>query len=121
MKETKLRNMYEVQIHYGKKVIAHASCNYVNNYIQIRDLYVMQRFRGKGLGELLLTKVMDYASEQQVDKIIVYCGAEPFCEDGQIPMDQEISWYEDHGFIHDHDVMGATPCMIRELIQEVKQ
>jgi GNAT superfamily N-acetyltransferase len=121
LKETKLQNFYEVKIRHGKKVIAHTSCNFFNGEIRIRDLYVRKEFRGKGFGELLLARVLDYAVEQDAIRIVSYCGPEPFCEDGQIPLDQEVSWYKDHGFIHDHYVMGVTPCMIRELTQEVAQ
>ena len=119
LQEIKIRNFYDIRICRRKKVIAHASCNFVNGEIQIRDLYVCKEFRGQGLGEVLLSKVFDYATEQQATRIIAYCGAEPFCEDGQIPMTQEMSWYEDHGFIHDHNVMGITPCMVKELQQQV--
>lgn len=118
MKETKLQNFYEVKIRHGKKVIAHASCKFTGGELQIRDLYVLKDFRGKGFGEMLLSKVFDYAAEQNAVRIISFCGPEPFCEDGQIPLDQEIAWYEDHGFIHKHDVMGITPCMVKELLQE---
>lgn len=119
MKETKLQNFYEVKIRQGKKVIAHTNCNFFGNEIQIRDLYVCKEFRGKGFGEVLLARVLDYAAEQSAARIVSYCGPEPFCEDGQIPLDQEIAWYEEHGFVHDHDVMGVTPCMVKDLQREV--
>lgn len=119
MDEYKSTRTYELQIQKGKKTIAHASCNFANNEVQIRALYVLHKFRGKGLGEVLLSKVLDYAAERNASRVIAYCGAEPFCEGGQIPMDQEVSWYENHGFYHDHDVMGVTPCMVRALEQAV--
>ena len=115
LKETKLRNFYEIKIRDGKKVVAHTSCCLSDRDIQIRDLYVHKEFRGKGFGELLLAKVLDFAVEQKAERIVSYCGPEPFCEDGQIPLSQEIAWYEDHGFAFDHDVMNTTPCMIRQL------
>ncbi len=118
MQEIIMKNSYDVHIRYGRKVIAHASCNLVDGEIQIRDLYVTKSFRGKGLGEVLLAKVLDYADEQNATRIVSFCGPEPFCEDGQIPVDQEIAWYEDHGFAHDHDVLGITPCMVRDLQRE---
>lgn len=121
MTEFKSKTMYDIEIRRGKKIIAHTSCNFVNREIQIRDLYVLKKFRGKGLGEVLLARILDYAAEQRAERIVSYCGAEPFCEDGQFPMDQEIAWYEAHGFIHDHDVCGVTPCMIRQLRQEAVQ
>ena len=122
MKEIKNSNSYEVQIRQGRKIVAHMGCSHANEEVQIRDLYVLPKYRGKGLGEVLLAKCMDYAAEQKAKRIISFCGAEPFCEGGQLPLEQEVSWYKDHGFIHDHNVMGVTPCMIRELKrQEVAQ
>lgn len=121
MKEIKNCNSYDVQIYHGRKVIAHMGCCITNNNVQIRDLYVLPKYRGKGLGEVLLAKCLDYAAEKKANRIISFCGAEPFCKDGQIPLDQEVSWYKDHGFTYDHDVMGATPCMVRELKQELMQ
>lgn len=115
MEKIETRNTYEVAIRHGKKIVAHVGCSHFNNEIQIRDLYVLPKFREKGLGEVLLSQVQEYALEKQAERIIAYCGAEPFCEGGQISMDQEKGWYEDHGFIHDHDVLGVTPCMIKEL------
>lgn len=115
MKEIQAGNSYEVHIRRGKRTIAHTSCHYANGDVQIQDLFVRKKFRNKGLGEVLLARVFDYAEENKARRIISYCGAEPFCKEGQIPMDQEMSWYEDHGFTCDHMVFGATPCMIREL------
>ena len=119
MEEIKRSNTCDIHIQRGKKVIAHASCNFANNEVQIRDLYVLHKFRGKGLGELLLSKVLDYAKERNASRVIAYCGAEPFCAGGQIPLEREVSWYEDHGFYHDHDVLGVTPCMVKDLTQVV--
>ena len=115
MREIETANTYEVQIRNGLKVIAHMSCSLINEEIYIRDLYVLRHYRGKGLGEVLLTKVLDYAAENNAKQIISYCGAEPFCKDGQIPIEQEVSWYKDHGFNHHHNVMGVTPCMVKQL------
>ena len=115
MNEIKNSNSYEVQIRQGRKIIAHMSCSHTNGEVKIRDLYVLPKYRGKGLGEVLLAKCLDYATEQQAQRIISFCGAEPFCEGGQLPLQQEVSWYKEHGFIHDHNVMGVTPCMVREL------
>ena len=118
MKEIKTFNSYEVQIRQGRKIVAHLGCSIANGDVQIRDLYVLPKYRGKGLGEVLLAKCMDYAAERNAKRIISFCGAEPFCEGGQLPLEQEVSWYKDHGFAHDHDVMGVTPCMVRELKQQ---
>ena len=115
MEENKNLCSYEVQIRQGRKIIAHMGCSHTNGEVKIRDLYVLPKYRGKGLGEVLLAKCMDYATEQQAQRIISFCGAEPFCEGGQLSLQQEVSWYKEHGFIYDHDVMGITPCMVREL------
>ena len=115
LKEIETSNTYEVQIRNGDKVVAHVGCSFTNGGIYIRDLFVLRDFRGKGLEEVLLTKVLDYAATQKAKKVVSYCGAEPFCEDGQIPIEQEILWYENHGFSHHHNVMGVTPCMVKEL------
>ena len=119
MTEEKYGNVFEVHIRHRKKIVAHAKCFIANGEAHIQDLFVIKSFRGKGLGEVLLARILDYASDQHATRIISFCGAEPFCEGGQIPIDQEVSWYEDHGFILHHHVMGVTPCMVREMHQEV--
>lgn len=115
MEETKQLNFYNVQIRKGRKIVAHVSCNYSDEKIQIRDLYVLEKYRKTGLGEVLLSKVFEYAAEKKAQTIVAYCGPEPFCEDAQIPLEEEIAFYVSHGFVHDHNVMGVTPCMVREL------
>lgn len=116
MEEVKQHNCYDILIRQNEEVIGYASCNLFGKVLQIRSLFVINRFRGRGIGEVLLSKVLDYAREQAATRIVAYCGAEPFCEGGQIPIDQEQSWYEVHGFVHDHNVMGVTPCMIKDII-----
>ena len=106
-------NTYDVHIRDGSKIIGHMSCSFRSEEVYIRDLYVLPKHRNKGLEEILLSKALDYATENNAKQTIIYCGAEPFCEDGQISLDQEVSWYERHGFNHDHDVMGIAPCMVR--------
>ena len=115
MKEIRYGNSCEISIRHRRNIIAYTNCSVVKGEIHIKSLYVRKAFRGKGLSEVLLARVLDFADEQKADRIISYCGAEPFCQDGQIPLDQEVAWYEDHGFTCDHMVFGATPCMIREL------
>lgn len=119
MSAEKKYNIYDAEVCYQNKRIAYVSCNYVNEEIVIRSLFVHQKYKGKGYGEVLLAKVMDFAVEQDAVRIVSYCGPEPFCEDGQVPLDQEIAWYEAHGFVHDHDVMGYIPCMIKTLREVV--
>ena len=118
MQETETKNTLEIKIQHSNKVVGHTSCSYVNGEILLKDLYVLEKFRGQGLDEILLCKVQDYATSKNAKRITAYCGPEPFCEDGQIPLAQEVSWYEDHGFIRHHDVMGIVPCMIKELTTE---
>ena len=117
--ESKQLNFYNVQIRKGRKIVAHVSCNYSNEKIQIQDLYVLKKYRKKGLGDVLLSKVFEYAAEKKAQTIVAYCGPEPFCEDAQIPLNEEIDFYESHGFVHDHNVMGVTPCMVKTLSREV--
>ena len=45
MEETKQLNFYNVQIRKGRKIVAHVSCNYSDEKIQIRDLYVLEKYR----------------------------------------------------------------------------
>ena len=113
--ESKQLNFYNVQIRKGRKIVAHVSCNYSDKKIQIRDLYVLKKYRKTGLGDVLLSKVFEYAAEKKAQTIVAYCGPEPFCEDAQIPLNEEIAFYISPGFVHDHNVMGVTPCMVREL------
>ena len=115
MKEIRCGNTCEVSIRHRRNVIAYTRCSVVKCEIHIKSLFVRKAFRGKGLSEVLLARVLDFADEQKAARIISYCGSEPYCQDGQIPLDQEIAWYEDHGFVFDHAVKNATPCMRREL------
>ena len=115
MKNNILSDFFELQIRQSRKIIGHVSCSLINGEIVIKDLYVLKRYRGRGFGDVLLYKVNNFAKEKLAAKIVAYCGAEPFCEDGQVPLNEEKQWYENHGFLHDHDVMGVTPCMIKLL------
>jgi GNAT superfamily N-acetyltransferase len=115
LKEIQTNNTLDVSIKHCGKVVAHLCCSHVNDEIHIRDLFVLRKFRNKGLGDVLLLKVQEYGAEKQAARIVSYCGAEPFCEDGQMPLEHEITWYKNHGFSHDHDVMGITPCMVKPL------
>ena len=120
MKKIQKNFFYEAKIRHGRKIIALMSCNFANHEVQIRDLYVLPKYRNKGLGEVLLAQCLDYAVDLKAERIVSYCGAEPFCNGGQLPLEQEVSWYKDHGFIHDHNVLGITPCMVRELTKKEK-
>ena len=109
LEETKQLNFYNVQIRKGRKIVAHVSCNYSNEKIQIQDLYVLKKYRKKGLGDVLLSKVFEYAAEKKAQTIVAYCGPEPFCEDAQIPLEEEIDFYEitENGIRYDVDYVTA--------------
>ena len=108
-------NNYEIHMCRGKELAAHMRCSYVNEDVVIKDLFVIKKYRGIGLEEVLLTKAMTYAAKKNANQIVTYCGAEPFCKDGQIPLEQEVSWYKNHGFFLHHKVMDVTPCMVMKL------
>lgn len=115
VKEKEITNNYEIHMCRGKELAAHMHCSYVNENVVIKDLFVIKKYRGIGLEEVLLTKAMTYAAKKNANQIITYCGAEPFCKDGQIPLEQEVSWYKNHGFFLHHKVMDVTPCMVMKL------
>lgn len=112
-----IANTLELEIRNHEKVVAHTGCLFINGVVQIKDLFVMEKYRDRGFDEVLLSEVLEYAVKKSAKQIVMYCGPEPFCEDGQIPLEQEILWYESHGFVHDHDVFGVVPCMIKVLEQ----
>ena len=105
----------EVDIKKFGKIVGHVSCSCIHDWVHIKSLYVIPKYRRKGLEDILIGKVYEYAKEKQSKKIIAYCGPEPFCEEGQMPLEEEISWYESHGFQERHSVRGVIPCMIKYL------
>ena len=108
-------DFYEVEIKCLNKVIAHMSCSAVKDTLNVRDLWVRKLFRNKGVEELLMEKLFDFAKDKKVKNIVTYCGSEPFCPDGQVSMDEEVNFFEDHGFKLDHHVFGLVPCMIKTM------
>lgn len=112
MENTCISDSLELDIKNRNKVVAHADCSLIENVIQIKSLYVLKKFRNKGLDEILINRILEYAAENNAAQIRIYCGPEPFCEDGQIPLEQEKSWYRSHGFL---DVCGIAPCMVKNL------
>lgn len=120
MTDFELPSTYDVDIEDNRhNVVGHLSCSHVQNITTIKSLYVANNYRSKGLMEMLVGKAEEYAKEQQAISIIAFCGPEPFSKDGQIPLDKEIAFYEKHGFVLDHYVMGVTPLMEKQLQQEV--
>ena len=93
-------DFYEVEIKCLNKVIAHMSCSAVKDTLNV---------------ELLMEKLLDFAKDKKVKNIVTYCGSEPFCPDGQVSMDEEVNFFENHGFKLDHHVFGLVPCMIKTI------
>ncbi len=91
-------------------VIAHVAASNVGDIVQIRDLFALEKYRGIGIEAELLDKVVSYATKRKAGKIVAYCGAEPFCPDGQIPLEQEMAFYQENVFRHVRDVY-STPVM----------
>ena len=85
MKENEITNNYELHMCRGKELAAHMRCSYVNEDVVIKDLFVIKKYRGIGLEEVLLTKAMTYAARKNANQIITYCGAEPFCKEKPDP------------------------------------
>ena len=110
-----ISNQLEVEIKKFGKTIAHTGCFFCNGTVQIRDLFVREKYRNKGLADVLMMKVQEYADQKKAEKIIAYCGPEPMCVDKSLPLEDEMEWYKSQGFIHDHDVYGVVPCMIKAL------
>lgn len=119
MKENEITNTYEIHMCRNNELAAHMRCSHVHENIVIKDLFVIKKYRGIGLEQMLLDKAFMFASKKKATKIITYCGAEPFCKDGQIPLEQEVALYESNGFILHHKVMGVTPCMVKQLTELV--
>lgn len=108
-------NFYEVELKKLNKTVAHASCSVVNDSIQIRDLFVEERYRNNGIEEYLLSEVNEYAKEKKAKQIITYLGAEPFSESGQMSLSEERRLYENNGFVQSHLVGNVIPCMVKTL------
>lgn len=105
-----MRKFFEYSKTFLGSVIGHVSASAVGGNVQIRDLFVREKFRNMGIESVLLNKVLAYATKQKAKKIIAYCGAEPFSPDGQIPLEQEMAFYQENGFHYVRDIY-ATPVM----------
>lgn len=66
----------------------------------------------------MLKKVNNYAKKKNAKEIIVYLGVEPFCEDGQMPLEIEKSFYEKNGFKLSHLVQKVVPCMKKNMKEQ---
>lgn len=120
MEEKNISNFYKVDIkNKGRDLVAHLSCSHVKDTVTIKSLFVRKKYRNQGLEELLICSAEKYAKEKRASKIVVYCGPEPYCKDGQVPLAKEIAFYEQCGFKLDHYLLGVTPCMEKIISAEV--
>ena len=108
-------DFYEIELRKFNKTVAHTSCSVANDTIQIRDLFVEERYRNTGIADYLLSEICDYAVEKHAKQIIAYLGAEPMCKSGQVKLPEEQQFYENNGFIQSHLVGNVIPCMIKAL------
>lgn len=113
----------DIHIMLANKRIGYASCVAYDSLkkIQICGFYVIKPFQDLGIEEKLLQEIHDYAKLKQAAEIVAYPGAEPYCPTEWKPLDVQTEWYEKQGFKIDHLINNATPCMIKELQQEVAQ
>lgn len=111
-----ISNTLDVEIKKFGKTVAHVGCSAYDGIVQIKDLFVREKHRGKGLDDVLMEQVQEFAHKKYAKQIRVYCGGpEPFCEDKSIPVEEEMKWYQSHGFTYDHSLYGLLPCMVKTL------
>lgn len=111
-----ISNTMDVEIKNWGKTVAHVGCSICNDVVQIKDLFVREKHRGKGLDDVLMEQVHEFAQKKFAKQIVAYCcGIEPMCGDKSVPVEQEVDWYQSHGFVHDHDLFGFVPVMIKAL------
>ena len=108
-------DMYDIEIKSYNKVVAHMGCSVVKDTVNVKDLWVRKLFRNKGIEELLMEKLIAFARDKKAHYIVTYCGPEPMNPDGNIPIETEIKFYENHGFKLDHYVFDIVPCMIKTM------
>ena len=107
----------ELELIADKKVIGYMSCSYEYGecLTRINSLYVIQAYRGIDIEDALLKEATDFALQHHSKTIVAFPGTEPYCPDKMPSAPEQIAWYEKHGYIHDHDVCGVIPCMIKSL------
>jgi GNAT superfamily N-acetyltransferase len=59
-------------------------------YIEVDDIYVIQKHRDSGLGTLLLDKMLDLAKENGVEKSLIYSSSKDF--------DSIVNFYKKHDY-----------------------
>lgn len=104
----------EIELKKFNRVVAHTRCNCYEDYMQIVDLFVVEKYKGKGMEQYLMTKVIEHAKSSKVRCIRAYLGAEPF-NDCKTDIENEKRFYEDNGFKFSHLVLNTTPCMVKVL------
>lgn len=107
-------NTLDLELYDNDTLAGHASCLYYDGIVQIRDLFIQKAYLGRGLDEKLLLQIHEYAHEKNAKKIVVYCGPEPF-SDNCMPVEEEVKWYEQQGYVLDHRLYGIVPCMIKRI------
>lgn len=110
-------NGIEFHFKLADKRIGYASCLFYPNIrkVQVNSFYVVKQFQDMGIEEKLLQEIIDFADMNQAECVIAYPGAEPYCPTEWKPIEVQTAWYEENGFIVDHMIYGATPCMMKKL------
>ena len=107
----------EIAITKGRELAAHTSFCYVkqNSEVVITDLFVSESYRDTAFMDVLMAEIEHFAAQQQARTIKVFCGNEPMCADGQIPLEDEVEWYQSHGFEVQGYVYDIVPILIKTL------
>lgn len=107
----------EIAITKGRELAAHTSFCYVkqNSEVIITDLFVNEAYRDTAFMEVLLTEIEHYAAQQQARTIKVFCGSEPMCPDGQIPLEDEVEFYKQNGFQVKGYVYDIVPILVKTI------
>lgn len=109
-------NDVEIICKLGKHIAGYARCSMCLGQIQIHNLFVSKTYRNSDLMDKLLDEVYVFAEEKEAGSIQIFCGAEPMTKDGQIPLDQEIAFYERNGFERMKSLFADVPYMVRAMI-----
>ena len=56
------------------QIIAVAESEYIDNYIEVNDLYIDEKYRGMGYGHALLNAVWDKIKERKLEKMALFTG-----------------------------------------------
>lgn len=108
------QNSLEVSIKRNNKELAYMRCNYheLKEEVEIVDLDISETEKQQLCSEYLVLEAEHYAFRKAAKRIVSYALPEGRCENDDV---QSIQWYEGQGFIHDHDVCGVVPCMVKKL------